>query len=211
MAKQLPSDLYAQLTAAGFDPQAATTMVAIAGAESSYNDAALGDQGLQTSTWGPSFGLFQIRTLKTATGSGGDRDIATLAGNDQAQIRAAYDISHGGTDFSPWTTYTSGKYQQFLPTAAQAATAGGEGGGGLPTWGPSWLPWNWPSVAGNAAQGATTQVLAGARSITVEAAFVILGLALVAGGLATAVVPASRAYARRAAPNAKQAVKLAAL
>ena len=81
----------------------------------------------------------------------------------------------------------------------------------MPTWGPSWLPWNWPSVAGNAGLGVTNQVLSGARSITIEAAFVILGLGLVAGGLAAAVIPAGRAYARRAAPDAKQAVKLAAL
>ena len=207
MAKQIPSDLYAELTAAGFDPQAATTLVAIAGAESGYDDADLGDQALENTTWGPSFGLFQIRTVKGDTGTGGDRDIAALAGNDQAQIQAAYDISKGGTDFSPWTTYTNGAYQRFLPTATQAATtattASGSGGG----WGPAWLPWNWAADA----QGAAGQLLAGARSITVEAAFVILGLGLVAGGLAAAVIPAGRAYARRAAPNARQAARAVAL
>lgn len=41
--------------------------------------------------------------------------------------RAAYAISNGWTDFSPWSTYQSGGYQQFMPqvaTVQQAAPTG---------------------------------------------------------------------------------------
>ena len=179
MAKSLPSDVYAALIAAGFDPVSATTMTAIAGAESGWDDAALGDQALQTASWGPSYGLFQIRTLKADTGRGTDRDINRLAGSPAEQAAAAYQISGGGRDFSPWTAFTSGAYQSFLG-AAQAAA----GDNPFPTLGPTWLPWNWPSAAANATAAST---LGGARTIAVEAVFVIAGLALVAAGAFLAV------------------------
>ena len=185
MAKRSPGDVYAELVAAGFSSDQATIMTAIAGAESGYDDQVLGDEGLQTNTWGPSFGLFQIRTLKADTGSGSNRDITRLASSDAEQARAAYAISGGGRDFTPWSVFTSGAYQQYLPTARQAAgtgSAGGsasDGGGPFPTWGPDWLPWNWPS---NAANSAVAQGLAGGRHIVLEVAFVGLGLALLAAG-----------------------------
>lgn len=190
MAKRLPADVYADLLAAGFPPDQATVMTAIAGAESGYDDTALGDVQLQDATWGPSFGEFQIRTLKAATGTGSPRDISALAGDDQAQAAAAYQISQGGRDFTPWSVFTSGAYQAFLPAAQQAATTQATAGGDKPwpTWGPQWLPWNWPSDAANAAAGAA---LGGARSIAVEAVFIIAGLGLVVAGLVVVGRPAS--------------------
>jgi hypothetical protein len=35
--------------------------------------------------------------------------------------RIAYDISKGGTNFNPWTTYTSGKYLQHTSGTASAS------------------------------------------------------------------------------------------
>jgi hypothetical protein len=47
----------------------------------------------------------------------------------QTSMNDAYTISNGGTDFSPWSTYTttvpSLSYQQYLPQAQAAAVAGG--------------------------------------------------------------------------------------
>lgn len=36
--------------------------------------------------------------------------------------RAAYEISDGGRNWGPWTTYTSGRYRRHLPAARRAAT-----------------------------------------------------------------------------------------
>ena len=116
---------YAYARAAGFDPAAATIMAAIDMAESGLNPAAIGDVALENSTWGPSVGLAQVRTLKAQTGTGKTRDITRLkdpAGN----MAAAYEISNHGKDFTPWTTYTRGTYRQFLGQAS-AAAAGSAG------------------------------------------------------------------------------------
>lgn len=190
MGKRLPGDVYQDLINVGFSPDAATIMVAIAGAESGYDDQIQGDLGLQDANWGPSFGLFQIRTLKAETGSGSNRDITRLAGSDAEQARAAFQISGGGRDFTPWSTFTNGAYQGFLG-GAQAAAGGAAdpGDGPFPTWGPDWLPWNWPS---NAANSATAQALVGGRHILLEAVFVAGGLVLVGGGFYLATRPVSR-------------------
>ena len=176
MARRSPADVYADLIAAGFDAAAATIMVAIAGAESGWDDAAQGDLGLQTDQWGPSYGLYQIRTLKGDTGTGSWRDITFLTGSPSAQAKAAYAISGGGRDFTPWTTFTSGAYQSFLGKANEAAATTP---GPFPTFGPDWLPWNW---AANAANKTVAQGLGGARQIALEAMFVVGGLALVLAG-----------------------------
>lgn len=195
MTTRTPQEVYNDLLAAGFTPAAAVTMTEIAGAESNYNDAAVGDVGLENNTWGPSYGLFQIRTQKSATGSGADRDISALAGDPAAQAAAAYQISNGGTNFAAWTTYTSGKYQQFAaavkkalgstapPATSTATVAAGGGGGPFPVIGPGWLPWNWASDAGNAAAQTAQAEFSSARTIVVETLFGGLGLALVGLGI----------------------------
>jgi hypothetical protein len=107
------------LQKAGFSPQAARIMYGIAGAESGYNANIQGDLGLQNNTWGPSYGMFQVRTLRKDTGTGRDRDINALRNNLMRQATAAYRISSGGRNFSPWTTYMHGSYRKFLPSFAQ--------------------------------------------------------------------------------------------
>lgn len=194
MARRPPEDVYADLIAAGFSPQAATTMTAIAGGESGWDASALGDLGLQTDKWGPSFGLYQIRTLKSETGKGTYRDIQWLAQSPVNQARAAYAISGGGSNFQPWTVYTSGKWRGFLDTARAAAggvrdviATGSDGP--FPTFGPDWAPWNWPSNAGNAA---TARILSGSRNLIIEGLVVALGLVVVGLGVARAVQPTVR-------------------
>jgi len=185
VSKRTPGQVYATLTQAGFSPPQATVMTAIAGAESGYDPANLGDVRLEDSTWGPSFGLFQVRTSKAQTGTGGDRDITRLASSDLEQARAAYEISGHGTNFTPWSVYNSGRYQTFLPAAQQAA---GDGGA-FPTFGPDWLPWNWGADAGNAVSGGVDQAVTGVRNLGVQVVFVVLGVALLGGGVAVALRP----------------------
>ncbi len=179
MTALTPQQVEADLYAAGMPVGAAVTMTAIAGAESGWRDDAVGDTNLEDATWGPSYGLYQIRTLKRDTGTGRDRDIAALAGNDLRPAQAAVNISQGGRDFSPWSTYTNGAFQDFLGQARAAAAGGGMGSGtGVATspagLGPGWLPWNWSDTVSG--------VLGGARNIALEAAFAVLGLGLVYAG-----------------------------
>lgn len=105
---------------AGFRGEPLVIAVAIAGAESSYNPAAVGDVYLQTNKWGPSLGLWQIRTLT--------RDYVHMEPirapeglNDPYQnARAAFQISKSGTNFNPWSTYLDNKYQAYLEQARLA-------------------------------------------------------------------------------------------
>ena len=120
MSTLSPSQIYTLLLQGGFSPEHARTMTAIAQAESARNPAAVGDVSLENAKWGPSVGLFQIRTLKAETGTGSDRDIEHLMGNPAAQVKAALHISAGGRDFQPWSTYTHGTYLKFLDAPLQA-------------------------------------------------------------------------------------------
>ncbi len=207
MTRRSPDEVYATLLAAGFTEASARTMQAIAGAESGYDDTAQGDQNVEDNTWGSSYGLFQIRTQKDQTGTGGDRDISRLAASDLEQARAAYDISAGGTDFSPWTTWRTGAYTQFLDTGGgplyTSVAAGSGGGGGDQPW---WVPWlnTAGGVAGNPVLGTTVngavdasgqELLSGARHIVIEGVAVVLGLALVGLGVWLAAQPALKGVA----------------
>jgi hypothetical protein len=120
MATLSASQIYTLLLQGGFTPDKARLMTAIAQAESSRNPGAIGDVALQNGTWGPSVGLFQIRTLKSETGTGSDRDIQRLLNNPAEQVRAALKISNGGSNLRPWSTYTNGSYLKFLNEPLQA-------------------------------------------------------------------------------------------
>jgi len=115
--------------AAGFkDLNTLTSIVAIAMRESGGQVNVWGDKKLQTSTWGPSVGLFQIRTLKGQTGTGGPRDIQALMNNPLAQAKAAWEISGGGRNWTPWTVargnWRSGANWAMADKAAKAVLSG---------------------------------------------------------------------------------------
>jgi hypothetical protein len=127
------SQTFTLLLRGGFSPDQARTMTAIAQAESALDPGAVGDVALQNRTFGPSVGLFQIRTVKAETGKGTDRDIELLTGNVEAQVAAALKISNNGTNFKPWSTFNSGSFRKFLDTPLQAGVdvdlpVGGTGG-----------------------------------------------------------------------------------
>lgn len=205
MTKRSPEQVYALLRQAGFGPEAATTMTAIAGGESGWDDANLGDVSLQNATWGPSYGLFQIRTQKAATGTGGNRDQLWLAASDLNQAKAAYAISSGGTDFSPWTVFNTGKYQQFKSQAIAAAKAVGENFAGVLA-GISGAVGGAAGAVGQAAGGVLdtvlTPLLEGGRQLALTGAFALLGAVLLVGGLYLTARPSVKASER----DAKKAV-----
>lgn len=119
-----PAQAFTLLRGAGVSPSMATILTAVGGAESGWNPNAIGDVNLQDATWGPSVGIWQVRTLKAQTGTGGTRDINALKGNPTAQARAAASILHG-QGLGAWTTYSSGAYKKFLGTSAKNAAAAG--------------------------------------------------------------------------------------
>ncbi len=108
---------------AGFRGDALTTATAVALAESHGDSDQVGDVGLQNGTWGPSVGLWQIRSLNPGHGTAAEQAVRNQTANlDPAtNARNAYAISHQGTNFNPWSTYTSGAYQRFTNRAGTAA------------------------------------------------------------------------------------------
>ena len=117
-------NLLETLKKAGFSGQGLATAYAVARAESggrsnAYNPPSNG-------TGDDSYGIFQInmigglgperlaKTWRDASGStfklSGKEDLFDPLTN----AKVAYHMSNGGKNWSAWTTYTSGKYQQFL-------------------------------------------------------------------------------------------------
>jgi hypothetical protein len=93
---------------AGGNPQAQMVASAVAMAESGGNSTATCvDSNNSTDR-----GLWQINSVHGAMSS---YDVMTNA-------RAAVSISNNGTNWSPWTTYTSGAYQQFMKGVGPADT-----------------------------------------------------------------------------------------
>lgn len=111
---------------AGFASSEIGTMVAIALAESGGDTSALGDQALETREWGPSVGLWQIRSLQAEKGKGTERDeTANLDPQTNAVHAKAIRDSQG---LSAWSTYTSNAYALFLARGNAAAANAGSGG-----------------------------------------------------------------------------------
>ena len=103
----------------GCSTDAAAIAAAIAMAESGGSPSAQGDIGLMDSVWDWSAGLWQIRGLRSERGTGALRDsIANQAVAKNAT--AMYSISGACSDWTPWSTYNSGAYLQFMQLAKQA-------------------------------------------------------------------------------------------
>ncbi len=87
---------------AGFSSWRVAKAVRVAECESSLRPGAQGDRNLQNRVWGPSVGLWQIRSKRGDWGTGRVRDAARL--KDPAfNARAAFVLSEEGRDWSKWT------------------------------------------------------------------------------------------------------------
>jgi cell wall-associated NlpC family hydrolase len=121
MATFSAQQIYGFARAAGFSPDQAVTMTAIAMAESGGNSGAHNPHGED------SRGLWQINLRAHAAEFGG-QDLYDPLTN----ARAAFAVSHGGDDISPWTTTHGGndaRYVDFQHQAQAAALAYGDGSG----------------------------------------------------------------------------------
>lgn len=113
---------------AGFRGDALVTAVAISKGESGYNPGAVGDESLVNSKWGPSHGLWQVRTLNNPENYGDYRGDNQRVGdgrlfNPNTNAQAAFAISNNGVDFSPWSVYTSGDYLNNMDEARAAVAS----------------------------------------------------------------------------------------
>lgn len=123
MGTLTPAYVFRLARGAGLSRPRAVIATAIAMAESGLDPGAEGDVALADATWGPSLGLWQIRSVRAQTGTGRARDAQHL--RDPAFNAVAMDvISNHGTDFSPWSVYKSGAYRQYLDEAEAAARGG---------------------------------------------------------------------------------------
>ena len=113
----------------GFHGKALKTAYAIALAESGGRSNAMGDIKLQDKKWGPSVGLFQIRSLKHWKDFNDPYRDASRLKDPSYNIEAAWTKSKHGTNFKPWTTYTGGAFVKHLSEADVMAKAAGVGGG----------------------------------------------------------------------------------
>lgn len=118
------SDLFNINRQAGFDPVSAGVGAAIELAESGGNPKAVGDQGT-------SYGLWQIHLPAHP-------DVSVACAEDPVcATKAAFGISSRGTNWAPWSTFTSGAYRQYLggtdslPPLPNPAQAAGDIGGAL--------------------------------------------------------------------------------
>ena len=126
------------------------TAVAVAGAESGYVPTATHVNGDGSTD----YGLWQINSVHAALLASGDWR------NPLDNARMAYQVwltaPGGGRNWSPWTTYRTGAYQQYMPTAQQAvqqlgagvagcAPATGGGAAGVVAWALAHLgiPYQW--------------------------------------------------------------------
>lgn len=106
------SQVYALAVSAGFPADTARTMTAIAQAESGLDPNAVGDTTITSAKWGPSIGLWQIRSLNADRGTGRPRDASRLT-DPAFNARAALSV-YREQGLSAWSVYTSGKYRQYL-------------------------------------------------------------------------------------------------
>lgn len=106
----------------GLTAAQATVATAVALAESGGRPDAMGDVSLQNGTWGPSVGLWQVRSLKAQSGTGQARDASKLT-DPSFNAASMLQISNRGTNWGAWTTYTNGAYRQNMNTAASGVAA----------------------------------------------------------------------------------------
>jgi predicted phage tail protein len=114
--------VYALARSAGLDPAQSVIATAVATAESGLRTDAMGDIGLQNATWGPSVGLWQIRSVKAETGKGTSRDVSRLT-DPAFNAKAMAAISGQGTNFRPWSTYTNNAYKKNIPAVSGTASS----------------------------------------------------------------------------------------
>jgi murein DD-endopeptidase MepM/ murein hydrolase activator NlpD len=110
----------------GFRGKSLQTAFAVALAESGGRAKAVGDESLVNKKYGPSLGVFQIRSLKEPNKYGGGewRDGKRLF-DPAFNVKAAWNISNQGKNWKAWSAYNNGAFSKFLDDAESASKAAG--------------------------------------------------------------------------------------
>jgi murein DD-endopeptidase MepM/ murein hydrolase activator NlpD len=111
----------------GFRGKSLQTAFAVALAESGGRAKAIGDESIANSKYGPSLGIFQIRSLrdpKKFGESGQWRDGKRLF-DPSFNVKAAWNISNQGKNWKAWSAYNNGAFSKFLDDAESASKAAG--------------------------------------------------------------------------------------
>lgn len=112
------SDIATLASNAGFEGDSLVTATAIGLAESGGNPNAYNPEvGAGTASGQGSYGIWQVYLADHPTYT----PQALL--DPQTNATAAYSISSNGTNFSPWSTYNSGAFQQYLQQAQDAVSS----------------------------------------------------------------------------------------
>lgn len=140
---------------AGFTGQGLVNIVAIALAESGGNPQALANYPNGSNAGGPeiSAGLTQINTLAHP-----QYTVSELY-DPLTNFKAAFQVSNGGTNFNPWSTWTNGAARSELASVQQAlgqATSGAT---------PSGTP---PSPAAPSSSGGTSSCQQPSKSLSLN-------------------------------------------
>lgn len=124
MAGYTFSQIESLWTQNGGSPAAAPIAAAIAMAESGGNPQSLNNT---PSTGDYSVGLWQINYFGNLDGprTAAYGNPTSLAADPNAQAKAAISISGNGANWSPWSTYTSGAYKQYLSGGGTSSNTGG--------------------------------------------------------------------------------------
>ncbi len=151
MARYTADQIYVFARRAGFSPDQAATMTAVSLAESG------GSSRAHNPTGEDSRGLWQINA-RAHPDLAQRYDLFDPAQN----ARAAFEVSRGGTDISPWTVAHGGASARYLRhrEAAQAAAVAHGDGGGRGTW-TGTSGYGAAVAAGPAGTGVDTAVVAG--------------------------------------------------
>lgn len=121
-------ELIKTIAGKGFHGKALRTAYAISIAESGGRSNAKGDVSLQDNKWGPSIGLFQIRSLKDWKKYNDPYRDASRLYDPRYNAEAAFKKSNQGKSFKAWSTYTSGAFVKHLGEADAMAKAAAVGG-----------------------------------------------------------------------------------
>lgn len=115
------------LHAQGFRGKSLQTAFAVALAESGGKAINPGDESIQNKTYGPSMGLFQIRSYKDPKkwGDAGKWRDGKRLNDPSFNIQAAWNISNQGQNWKAWTAYKNGAFSQFLDDAETASKKAG--------------------------------------------------------------------------------------
>lgn len=184
------AQVYQLALGAGLNPAAAVVATAIAYAESGWNPTALGDVGLEDDSWGPSVGLWQIRSLKAQKSTGQPRDETRLA-DPTFNAASMANISGTGRNFGAWTTYTSNAYKQYL---VRSATAAGQPAAPLPDGAAS------SGNSGGAATGQNAGLVSSALGLPDLMSLALKGIGVLTGAVLV-VLGINRLSAANGGPN----------